>query len=141
MKRIFKEIKTVDLHGELRTLWYSKDKELETEVFTQFPEWMDEKDPNDEITKKYLKKELGEQLLTLTPREQKILYMRFWLDMTFAEIGFCFSLSKDRIMQIEQKSLRKLKHPSKSEHLVDYAPWEGLKNSKPFKYPYTFVNY
>mgnify|MGYP001829285826 CR=1 FL=1 len=69
-----------------------------------------------------------EQLLdvldTLTPREEKVLRLRFGLDdghqRTLEEVGREFKVTRERIRQIEAKALRKLRHPSRSKKLKDY---------------------
>ncbi|SHJ47250.1 RNA polymerase, sigma 70 subunit, RpoD [Geosporobacter subterraneus DSM 17957] len=71
-----------------------------------------------------LKEQLIEVLDTLTPREQKVLRLRFGLDdgraRTLEEVGKKFDVTRERIRQIEAKALRKLRHPSRSKKLKDY---------------------
>ncbi|MCR5792315.1 MAG: RNA polymerase sigma factor RpoD [Lachnospiraceae bacterium] len=71
-----------------------------------------------------LKEQLIEVLSTLTDREQKVLRLRFGLDdgrtRTLEEVGREFSVTRERIRQIEAKALRKLRHPSRSRKLKDY---------------------
>ena len=71
-----------------------------------------------------LKEQLIEVLDTLTPREEKVLRLRFGLDdgraRTLEEVGKEFNVTRERIRQIEAKALRKLKHPSRSKKLKDY---------------------
>ncbi|KAB3538630.1 RNA polymerase sigma factor RpoD [Alkaliphilus pronyensis] len=71
-----------------------------------------------------LKEQLVEVLDTLTPREQKVLRLRFGLDdgraRTLEEVGKKFDVTRERIRQIEAKALRKLRHPSRSKKLKDY---------------------
>lgn len=71
-----------------------------------------------------LKEQLVEVLDTLTEREQKVLRLRFGLDdgraRTLEEVGKEFSVTRERIRQIEAKALRKLRHPSRSKKLKDY---------------------
>ena len=63
-------------------------------------------------------------LAGLTPREAKVLRMRFGIDMntdhTLEEVGKQFDVTRERIRQIEAKALRKLRHPSRSEHLRSF---------------------
>ena len=71
---------------------------------------------------------LKEQLLgvldTLTPREEKVLRLRYGLDdsrpRTLEEVGKEFNVTRERIRQIEAKALRKLRHPSRSKRLKDF---------------------
>ena len=71
-----------------------------------------------------LKEQLVEVLDTLTEREQKVLKLRFGLEdgraRTLEEVGKEFDVTRERIRQIEAKSLRKLRHPSRSKKLKDY---------------------
>ena len=71
-----------------------------------------------------LKEQLEEVLETLTPREAKVLRLRFGLDdgrsRTLEEVGQDFGVTRERIRQIEAKALRKLRHPSRSRKLKDY---------------------
>ncbi len=71
-----------------------------------------------------LKEQLISVLDTLTPREEKVLRLRFGLDdgraRTLEEVGKEFNVTRERIRQIEAKALRKLRHPSRSKKLKDY---------------------
>lgn len=71
-----------------------------------------------------LKEQLIDVLDTLTPREEKVLRLRFGLDdgraRTLEEVGREFNVTRERIRQIEAKALRKLRHPSRSKKLKDY---------------------
>ena len=71
-----------------------------------------------------LKEQLMEVLDTLTPREEKVLRLRFGLDdgkaRTLEEVGREFNVTRERIRQIEAKTLRKLRHPSRSKKLKDF---------------------
>ena len=71
-----------------------------------------------------LKEQLGDVLKTLTPREAKVLKLRFGLDdgrqRTLEEVGKEFDVTRERIRQIEAKALRKLRHPSRSKKLKDF---------------------
>ncbi len=71
-----------------------------------------------------LKEQLSEVLDTLTPREEKVLRLRFGLEdgrsRTLEEVGKEFNVTRERIRQIEAKALRKLRHPSRSKKLKDF---------------------
>ena len=71
-----------------------------------------------------MKEQLWDVLETLTPREEKVLRLRFGLDdghqRTLEEVGREFNVTRERIRQIEAKALRKLRHPSRSKKLKDY---------------------
>ena len=77
--------------------------------------------PVHSATKSGLKNATQDVLVGLTPRESKVLRMRFGIDMntdhTLEEVGKQFDVTRERIRQIEAKALRKLRHPSRSEHL------------------------
>ena len=79
----------------------------------------------DEALMQSLKKAIAEVLSTLPEREQTIMRMRFGLDdgrpKTLEEVGKTFGVTRERIRQIEDKSLRKLRHPSRSKKLIDFT--------------------
>ena len=80
--------------------------------------------PPEAATSSGLKYATSEILETLTPREAKVLRMRFGIGMntdhTLEEVGKQFDVTRERIRQIEAKALRKLRHPSRSEHLRSF---------------------
>ncbi len=80
--------------------------------------------PAEEASNLLLKEHILEVLDTLTPREKKVLQMRFGIDngkpRTLEEVGKEFDVTRERIRQIEAKALRKLRHPSRSKKLKDY---------------------
>ena len=80
--------------------------------------------PDSMATHAMLKKQLNDVLATLTPREEKVLRLRFGLDdgrtRTLEDVGKEFNVTRERIRQIEAKALRKLRHPSRSKRLKDY---------------------
>lgn len=80
--------------------------------------------PSDVASHTLLKEQLGEVLATLTPREEKVLKLRFGLEdgrsRTLEEVGKEFNVTRERIRQIEAKALRKLRHPSRSKRLKDF---------------------
>lgn len=89
-----------------------------------FIEDQDAKAPAEEASHTLLREQLDEVLSTLTDREQKVLRLRFGLDdgraRTLEEVGCTFGVTRERIRQIEAKTLRKLRHPSRSKKLKDY---------------------
>ena len=80
--------------------------------------------PADAASHTLLKEQLAEVLSTLTPREAKVLSLRFGLEdghpRTLEEVGKEFDVTRERIRQIEAKALRKLRHPSRSKKLRDF---------------------
>jgi len=80
--------------------------------------------PHDVITNENLQHFTREALSTLTPREEKVLRLRFGIgeksDHTLEEVGRDFEVTRERIRQIEAKALRKLRHPSRSKHLKTF---------------------
>ena len=84
----------------------------------------DSPSPQDSASYTLLKEQLEEVMKTLTPREAKVLKLRFGLEdgkaRTLEEVGKEFQVTRERIRQIEAKALRKLRHPSRSKKLRDY---------------------
>ncbi|MCR5636583.1 MAG: RNA polymerase sigma factor RpoD [Clostridiales bacterium] len=80
--------------------------------------------PADAASQTMLKEQLNEVLSTLTPREEKVLRLRFGLvdghPRTLEDVGKEFNVTRERIRQIEAKALRKLRHPSRSKKLRDF---------------------
>ena len=85
--------------------------------------------PIEEATAEGLREATREVLAGLTAREAKVLSMRFGIDMntdhTLEEVGKQFDVTRERIRQIEAKALRKLRHPSRSEHLRSFLDGEN----------------
>jgi RNA polymerase primary sigma factor len=85
--------------------------------------------PSDAATYGSLRDVTKDVLDTLTPREAKVLRMRFGIEMstdhTLEEVGKQFDVTRERIRQIEAKALRKLRHPSRSERLKSFLDQEG----------------
>ena len=77
--------------------------------------------PIDATTNTNLQETVHEVLAGLTPREAKVLRMRYGIeigcDHTLEEVGQCFSVTRERIRQIEAQALKKLRHPSRSQDL------------------------
>jgi RNA polymerase primary sigma factor len=80
--------------------------------------------PLEQAIKSNLSEATTKILSTLTPREERVLRMRFGVGMntdhTLEEVGLQFSVTRERIRQIEAKALRKLKHPSRSKQLKSF---------------------
>ena len=80
--------------------------------------------PQDSVAYTLLREQLEDVMNTLTPREAKVLKLRFGLEdgkaRTLEEVGKEFQVTRERIRQIEAKALRKLRHPSRSKKLKDY---------------------
>ncbi|MBP5307971.1 MAG: RNA polymerase sigma factor RpoD [Clostridia bacterium] len=80
--------------------------------------------PTDQVSFTMLKEQLIGVLDTLTPREEKVLRLRYGIDdgrpRTLEEVGKEFNVTRERIRQIEAKALRKLRHPSRSKRLKDF---------------------
>ena len=80
--------------------------------------------PSDSVAATMLKEQLLHVLDTLTPREEKVLRLRYGIDdgrpRTLEEVGKEFNVTRERIRQIEAKALRKLRHPSRSKTLKDF---------------------
>src|SRR3990170_951948 len=80
--------------------------------------------PSEAASHQLLKEQVQDVVASLTPREQKVLILRFGLEdgrsRTLEEVGREFNVTRERIRQIEAKALRKLRHPSRSKKLKDY---------------------
>ena len=80
--------------------------------------------PADAASQQLLREQVEDVLATLTSRERRVLQLRFGLEdgrsRTLEEVGREFSVTRERIRQIEAKALRKLRHPSRSRKLKDY---------------------
>jgi RNA polymerase primary sigma factor len=80
--------------------------------------------PADAASRQLLKEQIDAVLSSLSPREQRVLQLRFGLEdgrsRTLEEVGKEFNVTRERIRQIEAKALRKLRHPSRSRRLKDY---------------------
>lgn len=80
--------------------------------------------PEEAATHSLLREQLNEVLATLTPREAKVLSLRFGIEdgrpRTLEEVGKEFNVTRERIRQIEAKALRKLRHPSRNKKLKDF---------------------
>lgn len=100
-----------------------------------FIEDENEYSPVDAVINEDLKEKVREVLKTLTPREEKVLKMRFGIDVasehTLEEVGKDFSVTRERIRQIEVKALRKLRHPSRSQRLMAFIDKETDGNGAP----------
>ncbi len=84
--------------------------------------------PGDAVTNFSLSDQTRRVLSTLTPREEKVLRMRFGIgeksDHTLEEVGKDFAVTRERIRQIEAKALRKLRHPSRVKKLKSFIDWQ-----------------
>jgi RNA polymerase sigma factor (sigma-70 family) len=89
-----------------------------------YQEWVD---PEEELSKKEMVGVVGEMLEGLTPREAKVLYLRYGIgltqDYTLEEVGRYFDVTRERIRQIEAKALRKIRHPSRADILGELLGW------------------
>ena len=98
--------------------------EEEDSHLADFIEDEDSTKPTDAVSFTMLKEQLIGVLDTLTPREEKVLRLRYGLDdgrpRTLEEVGKEFNVTRERIRQIEAKALRKLRHPSRSKRLKDF---------------------
>ncbi len=97
----------------------------EDSYLTDFIEDADAVSPHDATIKDNLRQNLNKVLSTLTPREERVLRMRFGIDnevdLTLEEVGKNFSVTRERIRQIEAKALKKLKHPNRKKQLESFV--------------------
>ena len=84
--------------------------------------------PADAVINLNLRAQTGQVLKSLSPREEKVIMMRFGLEdgseHTLEEVGQRFAVTRERIRQIEAKALRKLRHPSRSRRLKAFVDGE-----------------
>lgn len=92
---------------------------LESEEMTSISYEIDEI-----ITIHELQININHILSTLTPREERVIRLKYFLNMTSTEIGKCLGCGRNRIYQIEAKALRKLRHPSRSRKIRTYLAFE-----------------
>jgi RNA polymerase primary sigma factor len=83
--------------------------------------------PADAVASSHLRAQTERVLATLSPREERVLRMRFGIgeriDRTLEEIGQTFAVTRERVRQIESKALRKLRHPARCRHLRDFSKY------------------
>jgi len=105
-------------------LWKKEDALYRSKDLTEANYLMDNINLNEIVAKNQLKDKITKVLCTLTPREERIIRMRFGIgmntDYTLEEVGLQFSLTRERVRTIEAKALRKLKDPSRTKELKDY---------------------
>ncbi|MDR1625285.1 MAG: RNA polymerase sigma factor RpoD [Spirochaetia bacterium] len=98
--------------------------EEEDSLLGDFIEDKDVENPSSQTAFTLLQEQLRDVLSTLPPREQEVLKMRFGLEdgysLTLEEVGLYFNVTRERIRQIEAKTLRRLRHPRRSRRLKDY---------------------
>lgn len=103
-----------------------EDEETELEEFIPLDSLVE-----DVVKQTFLRESLENVLSTLTPREEKILRLRFWFDdrieRTLEDVGKMFNVTRERIRQIEDKAPRKLRYPSRSKYIRDFY---GLETKK-----------
>ena len=91
--------------------------------------------PEENAIKEMRKEDIRKVLETLSEREQRVIEMRFGLygnePMTLEEVGKIFSVTRERIRQIESKAIRKMRHPTRAQMLAAY--WPDAKSNKSFK--------
>lgn len=105
-----------------------EDEETELEEFIP-----SDSSVEDVVEQTFLRESLEKVLSTLAPREEKILRLRFGFDdgieRTLEDVGKMFNVTRERIRQIENKALRKLRHPSRTKHIRDFYGFETRKTS------------
>jgi RNA polymerase primary sigma factor len=106
----------------------SLEKPVGEEEDSELGEFIEDEDsptPTDEVTRSLLAERMDEVLSTLSPREARILRLRFGMQdgraYTLKEVGEKFGLTRERIRQIEREALHRLRHPSRSRQLRDYV--------------------
>lgn len=120
MRRLMVDKKMMDLPSIVRHIWYTKNVELEQQVFDKLPKWMAPEDSETD-SRSDMRRLIGDAFENLSSREAKVLRLRYWHDLTLEEVGHIFEVTRERIRQIESKALRKLRHPSKVDELRSFA--------------------
>ena len=114
----------LNIQKEPISLDKTNEEEENESTLMGFVEDTDSPSPENDLSDKELQKQLREVLKSLSPREARIVRMRFGIDFnvnhTLEEIGEDFSLSRERVRQIEAKALRKLRHPIRSKKLKTF---------------------
>lgn len=113
MRRALGDIAVSSLPHEVRVLWYTRHNEPEKEEFVSLPDWMDQ-EPPEWPQSRDLGMVVSYLMTTITKREAFVLLRRFWFEDTLDELGESMEVSGARVRQIEQRALRKLRHPSKA---------------------------
>lgn len=93
-------------------------KKYKKEPFVSFETLEETYEIDETLQNETVKNFIDKALLTLTPREERIIRLRFFENRTLEYIGERFAVTRDRIRQIEAKALRKLKHPSRELNKV-----------------------
>lgn len=111
---------TDNLPGPVRTIWYSKDRELDPVETYQLcdREWQDTQDIDQRLDNRVVVSMLMDKL---TKREQQIMYMHHVLEMTLEEIGDTQNVTRERIRQIELNAIRKCKYWTRQEKMFQQA--------------------
>lgn len=120
MRRLMVDKKMMDLPSIVRHIWYTKNVELEQQVFDKLPKWMAPEDSETD-SRRDMRRLIGDAFENLSSREAKVLRLRYWHDLTLEEVGHIFEVTRERIRQIESKALRKLRHPSRVDELRLFA--------------------
>ena len=105
----------------------SLEKPVGEEEDSRVGDFIEDKDnlsPEDYASKMLLKERINEVLSELTPREEKVIRLRYGLDdgrsHTLEEVGKEFNVTRERIRQIEAKAIKKMRHPSRAKLLKDF---------------------
>jgi uncharacterized protein YeaO (DUF488 family) len=143
-RQISPEGRMSDFHPLVGVIWRSRNEEPPEEVFDRLPKWMQVEPPNVDNAID-LRRVMPQVFETLSEREQKFLWYRFWADLTLEGIGKILGVTRERVRQIEAKVLRKFMHPSRSDLLrpfIDLCPVherrirDAHKSAKEFRKKY-----
>ena len=118
-RRKIAELPLSQYHPQVGDLWRSRNDEPEQQVFESLPNWMD---LDEDRTQHQIDicRLITVALETISPREAKVLQLRYFQECTLDEVGGIFELTRERIRQIEKKALLKMRHPSRFDHLRQY---------------------
>jgi RNA polymerase sigma factor (sigma-70 family) len=135
---VVRALGVLPLSGDFMPKYFIEDEQLNDSINPEtIDELIERTTAEDIFEENQFKKTINDMLDSLTPRESKILRLRYGInydtEYTLEQIGSMFDCTKERIRQIEAKALRKMRHPSRSDCLrgIHYTLWEQANEPMP----------